>query len=366
MTMTDNVFAKIDRRADLEPSDLRELLSLENPDELDRLYRKAFEIKKEYVGTTVYLRGIIEFSNICAKDCLYCGIRKSNREVKRFTIPESDIVKSALWAHENRYGSIVLQSGERRDREFTAWIEDILKEIKSRTDGKLGITLCLGEQSETVYRRWFEAGAHRYLLRIESSDAELYRQLHPADHDFAARLECIPTLAAIGYQTGTGVLIGVPGQTIDHLVRDLLMYRELDVDMIGMGPYLQHHATPLSLQYPAPDTQHQLRLGLKMIAAARILLKDVNIAATTALQALHPEGRELGILAGANVIMPNITEVKYRDAYRLYENKPCTDENAGQCRFCLEGRLKKIGAEIGYGQWGDSKHYFGRVARTSG
>lgn len=363
MTELDKIFEKVDNNTDLTREDLKYILSLEDDSELDRLYKKAYEVKKKYIGQLVYLRGIIEFSNICDKDCLYCGIRRSNPNAKRFMIPEKDMIETAMWAYENNYGSLVLQSGERTDEKFVSMIERVVSEIKQRTDGKLGITLCLGEQTEEVYRRWYEAGAHRYLLRIESSSPELYRSLHPEDHDFEARLECIGMLQKIGYQTGTGVLIGVPGQTVDQLVNDLLLYKRLDIDMIGMGPYLVHHETPLAETVKDYDGDRQLKLGLKMIAAARLLLKDVNIASTTALQALHPEGRELGLLAGGNIIMPNITDVEYRKGYQLYENKPCTDENASECRFCLQRRVESIGETIGYGEWGDSKHYFSRQAK---
>jgi biotin synthase len=362
--MLDIIFKKIDKDIDLTREDLKFLLSMEDDAQLDQLYHKAYEVKTRNVGKLVYLRGIIEFSNICVKDCLYCGIRKSNTKAQRFMIPEEDVITMAMWAYENDYGSIVLQSGERSDREFVDMVERIIHEIKRRSNSKLGITICLGEQSEETYQRWFDAGAHRYLLRIESSNPDLYRNLHPEDHDFEQRLNCIKVLQKIGYQTGTGVLIGVPGQTIDHLVNDLMLYKELDIDMIGMGPYLVHHETPLAEKAVDFNEERQLKQGLKMIACARLLLKDVNIASTTALQALHPQGRELGVMAGGNVIMPNITDVEYRKGYQLYENKPCTDENASQCRFCLQHRVESIGEKIGYGQWGDSIHYAKRIKQA--
>ncbi len=360
MTELDKIFAKVDSETDLTREDLKYLLSLEDDADLDRLYKKAYEVKKKYVGQTVYLRGIIEFSNICTKDCLYCGIRRSNKNAQRFMIPEKDIIDTAMWIYENNYGSLVLQSGERTDEEFVSMVERVVREIKQRTDGKLGITLCLGEQTEKVYRRWYEAGAHRYLLRIESSDPELYRSLHPEDHDFDTRLSCIKTLRKIGYQTGTGVLIGVPGQTIDQMVNDVLLYKKLDIDMIGMGPYLVHHETPLAEKAKDYDEAIQLKRGLKMIATTRLVMKDINIASTTALQALHPQGREMGLLAGGNVIMPNATDTGYRKGYQLYENKPSTDENAYESRAGLERQIKNVGEKVGYGEWGDSKHFFSR------
>ena len=256
----------------------------------------------------------------------------------------------------------MIQGGERDDEPFIKLIEDAVREIKEKSAGRLGITLSMGEQMPAVYRRWFDAGAHRYLLRIESSNPELYRKLHPPDHSHAARLKCLETLKAIGYQVGTGVMIGLPFQTIDDLVGDLLFFQKMDVDMIGMGPYLVSRDTPLAKEMPDFETlkAQQLKLGLKMIAAARLLLKNVNIAATTALQALDPRGREQGLLAGANVIMPNLTAVQYRSSYQLYDNKPCLDENSEQCRFCLERRVQSIGESIAWDEWGDSRHFAAR------
>ncbi|NOZ14033.1 MAG: [FeFe] hydrogenase H-cluster radical SAM maturase HydE [Acidobacteria bacterium] len=325
--------------------------------EAQALYRKAYRVKLEQVGKLVYFRGIIEFSNICTKNCYYCGIRRDNHKFKRFSMTEGEILQCAELAWNYRYGSIVLQAGERSDAEFVEFVEKILKKIKKMSGGSLGITLSLGEQAADTYRRWFEAGAHRYLIRIETSSRKLYRSLHPEDHDFDRRVSCIAALRDIGYQVGTGVMIGLPGQTEEDLADDILFFREMDVDMIGMGPYILHRDTPLAKNVSGFDPARQLRLGLNMIAAARIALKDVNIAATTALQALDPKGRELGLQAGANIVMPNITHTRYRSGYRLYDSKPCLDENAGVCRACLSHRIRDIGEEIGYNQWGDSPHF---------
>ncbi len=356
------VFEKIDNGIDLNKQDLVTLLSVEGEENLQKLFDKAYQIKKRFIGTKAYFRGIVEFSNYCTKDCYYCGIRKSNEEAERFIIPEEEIIKSAVWAYESDYGSAVLQSGERSDDDFIDMVERILKEIKSRTNGKLGITLSLGEQSEQTYKRWFNAGAHRYLLRIETSNEELYKKLHPEDHIFSKRVECLSRLRRAGFQVGTGVMMGLPFQTIENLADDIMFFKKMDVDMIGMGPYIFHKKTPLE-QYRKDwekSPEELLNLGLKMIAVTRIFLKDVNIAATTALQALKFNGRELGLKAGANVIMPNTTDTKYRESYKLYENKPCTDENASQCRGCLQNRIEGIGETIGFGEWGDSPHFFSR------
>jgi len=346
---------------ELNKGEIIYLLSLSEKEDLEDLYEAAYVVKTRYVGKKVYFRGIIEFSNVCRKNCYYCGIRKNNRNLTRYSMSVDEILESARWAHEAGYGSVVLQSGERKNKTFTGFIEKAVKGIKKVSSGKLGITLSLGEQDEETYKGWFDAGAHRYLLRIETSSESLYHSLHPADHSFPERLKCLETLNAIGYQTGTGVMIGLPGQTMEDLADDILFFEKMDVAMIGMGPYLVHQDTPLYSEYsdrlPFDRTQDDLlALSLKMIAATRLYLKDVNIASTTALQAIAPTGREMGLLAGANIIMPNITDVQYRSLYQLYDNKPCINENSDTCVSCLSGRINSIGETIGYNEWGDSPH----------
>lgn len=343
----------------LSHDEMMELLCLKDSSEL---FDAAYQVKLRYIGKRVSLRGLIELGNYCAKDCLYCGIRKSNHEVQRYRLPADDIVRMAQWSFDHGYGSIVLQSGEIEAEENTVFIEQILNRIRNLFGDRLGITLCLGEQAEEVYRRWRDAGAHRYLLRIETSSSKLYAQLHPLDHSFDRRKTCVQMLKRIGYQTGSGVMIGLPGQTIDDLARDILFFREMDLDMIGMGPFLPHHQTPLgkSIEFSKGDSEKQIQLALKMIAVTRLYLHDVNIASTTALQALADNGREQGLLAGANVIMPNVTDTEYRQHYQLYENKPCMNENSIQCRSCLQSRVLSVGEEILWGGRGDSPHYQAR------
>ena len=352
----------------LDPARLAFLLELKEPGDLEALYRAAYQVKLRYIDSKVRLRGLIEVSNVCGKNCFYCGIRGGNRKVARFTMSLEEIVAAARHAAVFRYGSVVLQAGERSDPGWVDFIENAVREIKKLDGGRLGITLSLGEQSEETFRRWFDAGAHRYLLRIESSDPALYAKLHPADHSYAARVESLHLLRKTGYQVGTGVMVGLPGQTTANLVHDLEFFKSLDVDMIGMGPYIVHHDTPLGRQFPdaGSDAGRQLELGLKMIAVTRLHLRNVNIASTTALQALAPNGRELGLLAGANVIMPNIGDLAYRKGYLLYENKPGTDENAGTAREKLERAVAAIGESIAYGEWGDSPHFAARAGRGAG
>ena len=350
--------------ADAGAADLQALLDLSTPAEIAALHAAAYQVKLAHVGGICHFRGIVEFSNICSKDCLYCGIRRSNTDVKRFTMEAQEILDAAKWAYEAEYGSMVLQSGERQDDNFVDFVEHLLQEIRTLSHGKLGITLSLGEQTPATYHRWFDAGAHRYLLRIETSNASLYQQLHPGDHDFQTRHNCLLNLRDIGYQVGTGVMIGLPGQTTADLANDILYFRDLDVDMIGMGPYIPHDDTPMGAQSENFDGEAQLELGLKMISTVRLFLSDINIAATTALQALNPTGRELGLKAGANIIMPNVTDTKYREAYQLYDNKPCLDENSTMCRGCLSRRVTSIGETIGFNHWGDSPHFFARTGQS--
>ncbi len=358
------IFEKIDNEIELNKAEMMFLLDLKNPEEIEQLFAKAYDVKLKNVGQKAYFRGIVEFSNYCVKDCFYCGIRKSNKNTERFQIPEEDVIKSAVWSYNAGYGSSVLQSGERSDSEFVDSVERMLKEIKKQTDNKLGITISLGEQTLETYKRWFEAGAHRYLLRIETTNKELFNKIHPVDelHNFETRINCLKLLKKAGYQVGTGVMIGLPFQTTEDLVNDILFFKENDIDMIGMGPYIFHEETPMA-QYRKDwelDKEALLTKALKMIAVTRIYLKDVNIAATTALQALRHTGREAGLQAGANIIMPNSTDTQYRENYQLYENKPCTDENASMCRGCLQRRIEGIGETIGFNEWGDSPHFHNR------
>lgn len=345
-------------------NDLEQMLVCTGEEEI-RLYNEAKQIKNQNVGNKVYLRGLIEISNICTKDCFYCGIRKSNTETARYFLTDEEILEAADFAYTHRFGSIVLQGGERSDREFTDRITYLLQEIKKNSHDELGITLSLGEQTEDTYKRWFDAGAHRYLLRIESSNPELYAKIHPnnALHSHAIRLKCLELLQKTGYQTGTGVMIGLPFQTITDLANDLLFLQSMDIDMVGMGPYLEHHATPLyEYRHLLLPLKERLRLSIHMVAALRLLVPDINIAATTALQAIEPNGREKALEIGANVVMPNITPTTNRTLYKLYENKPGTHEGAAESMRKLEESILKSGCEVAYGAWGDSRHFKSRTS----
>jgi biotin synthase len=348
---------RLQQYARMERSDITELLSRDKVN-LAELLSEAHARRIDRLGNRVYLRGIVEISNVCRKNCHYCGIRRDNHDVERFALREDEILDAVGWAFEQRYGSVVLQAGERTDDRFVGFVEDLLREIKALSSGRLGITLSLGEQATETYARWYEAGAHRYLLRIETSSPALYAKLHPPDHLFDDRVRCLTDLRRLGYQVGTGVMIGLPGQTIEDLANDVLFFRDLDVDMIGMGPYVLHEQTPLSEHTDNSDEEKRQRfeLGLRMIAVCRLAMPDINIASTTALQALHPKGRELGLRAGANIVMPIITPPKYRKHYQLYQGKPCIEDSADECQQCLAKRIESVGDTVGYAQWGDSPH----------
>ncbi len=351
-------------KKDFSFEDLVFLLSLEKEEDLNKLYEKAYEVKLENVGNEAYYRGLIEFSNYCIKNCNYCGIRK-DKKTDRYEMTQSEIVEMAKWAYENEYGSVTLQAGERVDDEFIQFCDDAIKNIRDLSNGELGMTLSLGEQNSKTYKKWFDYGAHRYLLRIETTNRELYKKLHPDDdlHNFDNRVNCLKELKQIGYQVGTGVMIGLPGQTIEMLAKDIMFFKDMDIDMIGMGPYIVSQGTPTGDDVLAKDLDSKeeqnkrFLLGLKMIAVTRLYLKDVNIAATTALQGLNPLGREKGLKAGANILMPIITLPDYRAKYQLYDNKPCIEDTSEHCKKCLSGRVKSVGDVIGYGKWGDSPHF---------
>jgi len=359
MQFIDNVLKK----ETFSREDILYLLGLQGPEKI-ALFAHSARIKEENVGNRVFFRGLIEFSNICMKNCLYCGIRHDNDVVNRYNLSDKEIYEAARFAFQNSYGSLVLQSGEVETGNFVKRVEKLVKGINRITNGKLRITLSCGEQEKSVYQRWHYSGAHRYLLRIESSNPALYARLHPGNamHDFKRRLDCLYNLQETGFQVGTGVMIGLPFQSHDDLAGDLLFMQQFNIDMVGMGPYLEHANTPLyAFRDQLLPREERFQLTLKMIAILRILMKDINIAATTALQAIDKLGREKAIKIGANVIMPNITPGKYRDDYLLYQNKPCTDENADDCKTCLEARIALADNEIAYGEWGDSGHFRKRV-----
>ena len=343
----------------------------------ESLVTAAFALKNQHAGPGIFLRGLMEISNHCQKNCLYCGIRGKNATVARYELSDEEILHLGQKAAQLGYASIVLQAGERQDNKFVLRIIKLLKSLKSislkdgvtggirRPDGSagLGITLSLGEQKKEIFEEWYAAGAHRYLLRIEASDPDLYHRIHPQDalHTYERRIQSLRDLREVGYQVGTGVMIGLPFQTEEHLAKDLLFFKKMDIDMCGMGPYIPHHDTPLA-QYAAsiPSPERRLELSVRMVALLRLLMPDINIAATTALQVLSAQGREQAIEAGANVVMPNLTDLLHRSNYDLYDGKPgaAVDADVEDTDFARYLAQKNI--PILRGEWGDSNHYFAR------
>ena len=296
----------------------------------DYLFKTADEVRKKNKGDEVYLRALIEFSNICRCNCCYCGIRRDNKNIERYRLEKDEIIKLANFAVQSGYKTIVLQSGE--DLFFdTDYLAEIIKEIKK---SDVAITLSIGERTFEEYKILKEAGADRFLLRIETTDENLYKKMHP-NMNFANRKRCLFDLKKLGYETGTGSLIGLPGQTLESLADDILFYKELDADMIGIGPLIVHPETPLK-----NEKNGDLILAIKVLALTRLLLPDINIPATTAMETLHPQGRIMALKAGANVIMPNITFEKCKKNYEIYPNKVSVDYSK------LQTDLKAIGRKI--------------------
>ncbi len=339
------------------------LLSLTDLDEQQSLFKRAYAVKVDQHGKNVNLRGLIEFSNQCTKNCLYCGIRSCNSKVARYCMTDEEVLEVVEFARAKELKGIVLQSGERSDTDFIDRITNLIGKIKARTEDHFRITLSVGEQKPETYKRWYQAGAQRYLLRIETSDEMLYKSIHPDDgnHSFDKRLRCLDAIQQAGYQTGTGVMIGLPGQTVENLADDLLFIQHKRIDMVGMGPYLEHTQTPLyTYKEDRLPLLERFELSLRMIAVLRLMIPTINIVSSTALQSIIPTGREFGLKAGANVLMPNLTPLKYRREYLLYEHKPCLDQEAEETLENLFLRIHKIGEQIVYNDFGDSIHYINR------
>ncbi|MDR1327878.1 MAG: [FeFe] hydrogenase H-cluster radical SAM maturase HydE [Heliobacteriaceae bacterium] len=318
----------------------QEIISLLKSDGAE-LFKAADEVRKKYVGDEVHLRGLIEFSNICKRDCLYCGIRSSNKNVERYRLSKEEILDFAQKAIDYGYKTLVMQSGE--DGYFTAEIlADIIKKIKPSTG--IAITLSIGERSPDEYKMLKDAGADRFLLRIETTDEELYKQMHP-HMSLEKRKQCLYDIKSAGYEVGTGCLVGLPGQTIESLANDILFFKELGADMIGIGPFIPHKDTPLA---DAPGGSFEL--ALKVMAVTRLILPDINIPATTAMETLNPNGRLIALQSGANVVMPNVTEGDYRRKYELYPGKICINDTPAKCRGCISGKIHSIGRTVSEGK----------------
>lgn len=304
-----------------------------------RLQAKAVELRKQYYGNKVFVRGLIEFTNYCKNNCYYCGIQASNGEAKRYRLTKEEILECCDTGWKLGFHTFVLQGGE--DPFFTDdQIVDIVREIKKQYP-ESAVTLSIGEKTKESYQRYKEAGADRYLLRHETADEEHYRMLHPESMSLANRKNCLYTLKELGYETGAGFMVGSPGQTDACLAEDLVFLRELNPHMVGIGPFIPHHETRFANNQPG-----SLEKTLLLLSILRIILPKANLPATTALGTLNPRGRELGIEAGANVVMPNLSPVKVRKKYELYDHKICTGEEAAECAGCLSKRMASVGYEV--------------------
>jgi biotin synthase len=326
----------------------------DEPRRLEELWEAADETRRRHVGDAVHLRGLIELSNYCVRACGYCGLRAGNREIERYRMSENEILACARTARAYDYGTVVLQSGEDYGIE-TDWMAAIVRRIKTET--ALAVTLSLGERPDADLAVWREAGADRYLLRFETSDEELYRLIHPdLPGRRSDRFAILRTLQGLGYEAGSGIMVGIPGQTYDSVAADIDAFRDLDLDMIGIGPYISHPATPLgdrswARELPPGEQIPSDELTVyKAVALTRLVCPEANIPSTTALATINQiDGRELGLQRGANIVMPNLTPPEYRAKYEIYPDKACVSETAEMCRGCLSGRIEAIGREVGTG-----------------
>ncbi len=322
---------------DLSDAELIALITRDSDD--SDLFAAADAVRRERYGTDVFLRGLIEFTNVCQNDCYYCGIRKSNPHADRYRLTQEQILQCCANGYEMGFRTFVLQGGE-DPRNTDAWVCSVVDKIKTAYPD-CAVTLSIGEQSRASYQAYFDAGADRYLLRHETASDAHYRKLHPKEMSLEHRKRCLFDLKDIGYQVGAGFMVGSPWQTPKELVADLRFLQQLQPDMIGIGPFIPHHETPF-----ADKSAGTLALTLRMLSILRLLFPYVLLPATTALGTISPIGRELGLKAGANVMMPNLTPTDARKQYDLYDNKICMDEEAAKCRLCQEGRVRSVGYQI--------------------
>ena len=339
--MTD-LMALVDRLAadhELSRAELKTLIDGRDEVAAEKLFEKAREVRHAVYGKQIFIRGLIEFTNYCKNDCYYCGIRKSNLKAERYRLTLGQILDCCADGYELGFRTFVLQGGE--DPHYTDDLMDsIVKGVRAGFPD-CAITLSLGERSKASYQRFFDSGADRYLLRHETRNEAHYASLHPPVMSLRERLKCLQDLRDIGYQVGCGFMVGSPGQTTDCLVDDLMFIKEFDPHMVGIGPFIAHQDTPL-----AGKPSGTLELTIFLLGVIRLLSPTVLLPATTALGTISPEGRELGVLAGANVVMPNLSPVGVRRKYLLYDNKICTGDEAAECRFCIQRRMANIGYEI--------------------
>lgn len=337
MKRLEMILEKLKNEQNVTDTELGALLESDAQDHA--LFAAADAVRRQEYGTDVYVRGLIEFTNYCRNNCLYCGIRRDNHQADRYRLTEEQILECCEKGYALGFRTFVLQGGE--DTWFTD--ERVCSIVSSIRRGypDCAITLSIGEKPRESYQAYYDAGADRYLLRHETASARLYQELHPKEMSMKHRQQCLYDLKEIGYQTGAGFMVGAPGQTTQDLICDLRFLQELSPDMIGIGPFIAHGCTPF-----ADKENGTLELTLRLLAILRLMFPYVLLPATTALGTIHPMGRELGLRAGANVVMPNLSPVNVRKKYELYDNKICTGEEAAECRSCLNRRVEAAGYRI--------------------
>jgi biotin synthase len=325
--------------------DLEFLLSLTDQKQIQQIFSFADRVRKEQLGDGVHLRGIVEFSNYCRKPCAYCGLNKNNASLQRYRLTDEEILKAIKDIYRNRIRTVVLQSGE-DDAIDPDWLEQLIRTIKKEFPD-LAITLSVGEWPKKDYQRWRKAGADRYLLKIETTDERLYRKLHFGESS-RNRRRCIRDLEKLGYQTGSGCMIGLPGQTVKTIAGDIRFFAKHDFDMIGIGPFIPHQATPLK-----DGNRGNVQLTLLAVALTRIVTRNSHLPGTTSLGSMDKDYRNDALQAGGNILMPNFTPLPYKKYYEIYPGKRCITEAAGACAGCMDSMVKKIGRYVDYGR-GDS------------
>lgn len=339
MSTIKKIIDEVRQQQNITLEQLKSLLSCEQEEVLSYLYSSARQVADCVYGKNIYIRGLIEFTNYCRNDCFYCGIRRSNDQADRYRLSLEDIMECCKEGYELGFRTFVLQGGE--DLYFT---DDRICEIVSRIRKQYAdcaITLSIGEKSKESYQKYFDAGANRYLLRHETANDKHYAKLHPPELSLENRKQCLWDLKEIGYQVGCGFMVGSPQQTVENLYEDLQFIKKLQPQMVGIGPFIPQHDTPF-----AGEKAGTLEQTLRLLSIIRLIHPQVLLPATTALGTIHPQGRERGILAGANVVMPNLSPVSVRKKYALYDNKICTGDEAAECRSCLQERISSIGYQV--------------------
>lgn len=336
--MTETI-TKLAKNHTLSKQEYISLINCNDKESLEYLRQKAETQRQDIFGRDIYMRGLIEFTNYCKNDCLYCGIRRSNKNAQRYRLTKEEILDCCKNGYDLGFRTFVLQGGE--DAYYTDdIIVETVREIKSQFPD-CAVTLSIGEKPKESYKRYFDAGADRYLLRHETASAEHYSLLHPKDLSPENRMECLKNLKEIGFQTGCGFMVGSPYQTVENLAEDLIFIDKFKPHMVGIGPFIPHKDTPFR-----NEKSGTLEMTLKLLAIIRLILPKVMLPSTTALGTINPKGREMGILWGANVVMPNLSPTTVRKKYMLYDNKICTGDEAAECRFCMQKRMESIGYKV--------------------